>query len=69
MGVYMCQIVNGVGNMLDLEKDMEINNGVGGGSLGSGGQLGKTHWKVEDQGPTMSKTRGSHCYWACAGMC
>lgn len=64
----MCQIVNRVGNMLDLEKDMEINNRVGGGSLGSGGQLGKTHGKVEDQGPTMNKTRGSHCYSACTEM-
>lgn len=55
----MCQIVNGVGNMLDLKKDMEINDQVGGGGLGSGGQLGKTHWQVEDQGPTISKDQGT----------
>lgn len=67
--MYMCQIVNGVGNILDPEKDVEIDDQVGGGSLGLGGQLGKTHWKVEDQDPTMSKIRGSHCYWVCAGMC
>jgi hypothetical protein len=39
VSVCMCQVVNGVENMLDLETDLEITDQVVDGGLGPGGQL------------------------------
>ena len=45
----MCQIVNGAGNTLNTDSDMEIQDQVGGGGLGTGRQRGKL--------PSRLKTR------------